>query len=213
MASRYRSGFSRVKRCSARAAFVVGAALGMVLAASGCGHGEPPAAPACVPDPERASRIAALLATRPEARDLGVQGAASAVCFADGPGTLHPGGVLVLPREVGDEEAAARLAHLLHHRRFGHGLVAFASLEGRDCGAAVEDALREEAAAHVLEMELRDALGVEEPRHPLGNQADILRLARSERADAVLSFLRAHPEGGEGYPPLGRDYRERCERE
>jgi len=207
MATRYRSLFSWVKRClgAARVALCLG-----TLGGLGCG-GESPAA--CVPDPQRATRIAALLAGRAEADDLDAQNAASAICFADGPGTLHPGGILVLPRDVGDEEAAARLAHLLHHRSFGRGLIALEPVAQASCAAAVEEALREEAAAHVLEIELRAALGVETPRYPLGGQADILRLARGDRAGAMLELLRSHPEGGEGYPPLARDYAERCQRE
>lgn len=210
MASRYRSPFSWVKRCGAARA----GALIATLTTSGCGPASASSsASACVPDPERAGRLVALLAGRAESRDLLDERAASAVCFADGPGTLHPGGVLVLPRGVGDAEGAARLAHLLHHQRHGRGLVALEPVDGSDCDRAVEEALREEAAAHVLEMELRDALGVEAPIHPLGLQTEVLRLARGERSEAVLAFLRAHPEGGEGYPPLGRDYRERCERD
>ncbi len=210
MATRYRSRFSWVKRCGRATATV---ALGMGVAGLGLGCGGQRTETACAPDPERASRIAELLEGRAEARELGAAGAASSICFADGPGTLHPGSVLVLPRDVADPEAAARLAHLLHHRRFGRGLVAFEPVDPDDCPAAVEEALREEAAAHVLEIELRAALGVETPRYPLGNYADILRLARTERGEAMLEHLRSHPEGGEGYPPLARDYAERCRRE
>jgi hypothetical protein len=120
--------------------------------------------------------------------------------------------VLELPADAPDDEAAARLVHLAHHVRHGRGLVAHAPLSG-PCEVLVHEALREEAEAHVLEMQVRTALGVNEPRRPFANEREVLAMPREARVAAVLVFLRAHPDGGGGYEPLGRDYAARCERE
>jgi hypothetical protein len=139
--------------------------------------------------------------------DLAGLGPAS-VCFGEAPGTLRPGPWAVLPRQAGDDEAAARLAHLAHHARHGRGLVAGQAPVGA-CAEAVDEALEEEAAAHVLEMEVQRVLGV---RSTFANADEVLALPPEARSAAVLAYLRAHPEGGDGYAPLGRDYAERCAR-
>lgn len=200
MPRRYRSAISWVKRALA----IVTCCL------SACGSAEPLATD-CTTDGARTRRVLDALAGVADAEVLGAAESGDAICFGDGAGTLRPGPVFVLPRDTSEEEAAARLVHLLHHVRRGRGLVAHEAVaDNADCDALVHEALVEEAQAHVLEMQLRRALGVESPRRPFANQAEILALPRASRADAVLAFLLAHPDGGGGYEPLARDYRERC---
>lgn len=195
--------FSRVKRG-------LGLSLGLVCGVTGCGSESLPAE--CRPDPPRAQRVAATLAGIADAEVLEPDALLGRVCFGPGAGTLWPGPVLALPADASDHEAAARLGHLAHHVRHGRGLVAHAPVSG-PCDALVEEALREEAEAHVLEMQLRDSLGVDPPRRPFVNEREVLAMPREARVEAVLTFLRTHPDGGGGYEPLGRDYAERCERE
>lgn len=205
MSARYRTAFSGVKRCAP--CWMVCFAL--AHACSGTAASTPTGAPGCTPDAERTARLTRLLAVEPAAAALVSPDVSASVCFAAGPGTLLNGTTLVLPSEAGDTETAARLAHLLHHVRHGRGLVAGAPIAG-SCEAAVDEALREEAAAHVLELSLRAAWSVGAPRRPFANAAEILSLPPEEREEALLAHLRAHPEGGGGYEPLGRDYLERC---
>jgi hypothetical protein len=165
-----------------------------------------------VRDRSRAARVIATLAGIADGEVLLGSDTAGQICFGSGPGTYLPGPVFSLPSDTSDEEAAARLVHLLHHARHGRGLVAGERVDAdENCDALVDEALREEAVAHVLEMQVRASLGVT-PTRPFVNEAAVLGLPGDARADAVLAHLRDHPEGGGGYEPLGRDYRERCGR-
>lgn len=182
------------------------------LALLGCGpRVELPAD--CVSAPERAERVVSSLGGIAGLEALVVQDARDRICFERGPGTLRPGPVFALPSDTSDEEAAARLAHLLHHVRHGRGLVARTAIPAdADCDALVDEALREEARAHVLEMEVRQALRVTHPSRPFDDESEVLALPGEARVERVLTFLREHPDGGGGYEPLGRDYRARCVR-
>jgi hypothetical protein len=205
MRTRYRTVFSRVKRA-------LGIAAALVCTITGCGTSAPSLPSGCVADARRAERVAERLSGIADAEVLRPDELLDRVCFGPGAGTLWPGPVLALPMDTSDDEAAARLTHLAHHVRHGRGLVAHAPLSG-PCGPLVEEALREEAQAHVVEMQVRASLGVNEPRRAFENERAILAMPRAGRVEAVLAFLRAHPDGGGGYEPLGRDYAERCERE
>lgn len=164
----------------------------------------------CVPDPARAGRVVEALAGIADAEVLLSDDTRAHICFSPGPGTLRVGGIFALPDDTSDDEAAARLVHLLHHVRHGRGLVTLAAPDRTDCDARVREALEDEAAAHVLEMQVRASLGVEQPVRPFANAAEVLAARREERVGIVLAFLTAHPDGGGGYEALGRDYRERC---
>jgi hypothetical protein len=186
----------------------------VLLALLGCGAqgtAHPDGCPEdCRPDPARATRVTALLRGVGRASALAEGIRPGSICFGEGPGTLRPGPWLVLPAGPDDAVAAARLGHLAHHARHASGLVAGASGEG-SCEEAVDAALREEAAAHALEIELHEALGVSEADR-FANADEVLALPPERREAAVLAYLRAHPEGGGGYAPLGRDYAVRCAR-
>ncbi len=202
MTARYRTVFWGVKRCAS------GSLVWLALA-HGCTGTPASAPPGCAPDAERTARLTRLLAEAPAAAALVSADVPARVCFAPGPGTLANGTTFVLPDDVGDAETAARLAHLLHHTRHGRGLVAGAPIAGT-CEAAVDEALREEAAAHLLELSLRAAWRVRAPTRPFANASEILALPVEAREEALFEHLRAHPDGGGGYEPLGRDYLERC---
>lgn len=209
MPSRYRSAFSWVKRrggAALVASALVASALGST--AGGCGAEGGEVQPGCRRDEPRAERLLGLLARETRAAAL-LDGERPPVCFVDGPGVLVDGRI-ALPAREDDATVAARLAHLLHHARHGRGLVAGRDAPGRTCDEAVEEALAEEAAAHVLELELQAALGAA-PSRPFENAAEILALPGDARVEALLAYLRAHPDGGGGYEPLARDYRARCQ--
>ncbi|MBX7195021.1 MAG: hypothetical protein K1X94_23405 [Sandaracinaceae bacterium] len=201
MRARYRTVFSVVKRGRPL--------LAALLCVCACERPDPPAPLplACSPEPTRTARLLARLTAAGQVvgDDLGPR-----ICFAAGAGTVWPGQVISLPSDWADDPTAARLAHLLHHVREGRGLVAHEPRAGRDCEALVEEALREESRAHVVEMEVRATLGVTDPARRFVNEDEILGLPPTERAAAELAYLEAHPDGGGGYEPLGRDYRTRC---
>lgn len=201
MPRRYRSAISWVKRALAFVACALVAC------------GAEPLASDCTTDDARTRRVLDALSAVADAEVLGAAASGDAICFGEGAGTTRPGPVFVLPTDTSDEEAAARLVHLLHHARHGRGLVAHEPIAAAaDCDALVREALEEEAQAHVLEMQVRRAIGVDRPRRPFVNQAEILALPREAREAAVLAFLLAHPDGGGGYEPLARDYRAQCAR-
>ena len=200
MPRRYRTAISRVKRALLLLPWLYACESPVALPSG------------CVRDASRARRVIDTLAGIADGEVLLRSDTAGQICFGSGPGTYLPGPLFSLPSDTSDEEAAARLVHLLHHARHGRGLVAGERVPANeDCDALVDEALREEAIAHVLEMQVRESLGVT-PARPFVNEASVLALPRDARADAVLAHLRDHPEGGGGYEPLGRDYRERCGR-
>ncbi len=199
MRTRYRSAFSWVKR---------GTAAGLlVLCASAC-SASPSPPPGCAVDRARAARVLDTLAGIADAEGLVTEGVEAHLCFASGVGTVWPGGVIALPSDLDDAPAAARLVHLAHHVRHGRGLVAHEPRGGRDCERLVDEALDDEAAAHVVEMQVRATLVLSPSRY--ANEREILALPRPSRAAAVRAFLDAHPGGGGGYEPLASDYRARC---
>ncbi len=206
MPRRYRSAISWVKRAGTkfRAAGLASFASSALVACSSAVE----LPDDCRPDAARAARVVDALAGVADGEVLVRADTAAQICFGEGAGTLRRGPVFVLSAEASDDESAARLVHLLHHARHGRGLVAGDAVSAdADCDALVLEALREESVAHVLEMQVRRSLGVE---RAFANQAAVLALPRAERADAVLTYLREHPDGGGGYEPLARDYRERC---
>jgi hypothetical protein len=124
--------------------------------------GAPPAAPGPCPsgfatDPARARTIETRLSADAEARTLLHESAGAVICFGSGvePG-ITPEGTILLPLDMPEPHAAARTAHLLHHRRAGSPL---AGPPAGDCAEWVEQALAEEARGHALELRLLAAAG------------------------------------------------------
>lgn len=179
------------------------------LMVGACGHEAAEVAPAPAPvcpdgfaaTPARTGRIEQRLGTTTEGRRLlELRPAETAVCYGPvAPSVVTLDEVLLVDERLGDDEAAARVAHLLMHVVEGNPL----RLDGPgDCETKVTAALVAEGAALALEVQLRDTFGVTEPVGPLP----------FERADpaAIAGWLHDHPEGAEGVAPLGRDYRDRC---
>jgi hypothetical protein len=119
------------------------------------------------------------------------------LCFGPGiePG-VTPDGAVLLPRELPEAEAAARVAHLVHHRLPGSPL---AAPEG-DCARWVGRALDEEAEAYALELRLLRAAGA---------RSSLLFAEDAQRSE-IRRWLGDHPEGGGGVPALAIDYAARC---
>ena len=179
------------------------------------GAGSPPPCPRGFVDrPGLAARLEARLRALPEGPALlrAVPAGSARWCFgAIDPSVVTVERVLLLDASLPEEEAAARAGHLLSHLR--DGLPLPATIErGADCDALTRTALRREARAHVLEAELREALGLPPDRYGF---EPALRAAsgRRRREEVVHAYLVAHPEGGPHLDGLARSYAARCARE
>jgi hypothetical protein len=176
----------------------------------------PPSAPratACsqhlFEDGVRTRAIQSLLSTDPEASALLASSAGRVtLCFGavDEP-SVTSDGALLLEASQPAPEAAARVAHLLHHRRAGSPL---AGRPSGDCARWVEAALDEEAQAHALEIRLLVAAG-----RPAGFPfaAEAWAAPEDQRVDIIHRWLREHPAGFGGVPALATSYQSRCVRE
>jgi hypothetical protein len=130
------------------------------------------------------------------------------ICFGStAVSTITNDGVVLLDRELGEREAAARLGHLLAHAVEG---MPMAHPRARDCDAQVDEALVQEASALALELRLRRALGVTEPRLAYAFEDDFWRAPVAGREPLLLDYLRAHPDGAPGLDGLLSGYRRRC---
>jgi hypothetical protein len=130
------------------------------------------------------------------------------ICF--GPAavsSITTEGVVLLDRELGELEAAARLGHLLAHAVEG---MPMAQPRAGDCDAQVEEALVQEARALALELRLRRALGVTERRLPYAFEDAFWRSPTAGRERLVLEYLHAHPDGAPGLDGLASGYSRRC---
>jgi hypothetical protein len=210
-------------------ALTLAAALALAPALS-CRAGDPPRpCPArFAPDPARASLLVVLLRTAPEGASIldRFQGApASVICFgpshrpglradeppyAPGPmavSSITTEGTVLLDRELGEREAAARLGHLLDHAVEG---MPMAHPRAGGCDAQVEEALAQEARALAIELRLRRALGVAGPRIAYAFEDAFWRAPAEAREPLVLDYLRAHPDGAPGLDALASGYARRC---
>ncbi len=140
--------------------------------------GRPPSCPAGFDErPSRARNHARRLAADDEARAL--PGTADfALCFRAGAEAGITSGAILLPDEMPDERAAARVAHLLHHRVPRSPLL---ETPTTDCAAWVERVRQEEEAAHALEARMLARAGLDEERSFDGER---LAAAYAARCDA-----------------------------
>ena len=163
-------------------------------------------------DPPRAAQVMERLRSTAEGERLfSRRPQFSAICFgAHRPSVVRSDGVVLLDSSLSQGEGAARLAHLLLHRA-GASPYPAPLPEGADCDQVVEQALRAEAKALVLECAVRRRLGVVATNHAFEFETS---LASSEDPEQeVFEYLVAHPAGGPGIDALGASYRTRCERE
>lgn len=149
-------------------------------------------------DPARAAVILARLPAQ-----LGAP--TGTICFvAAGDAGITRNGVLLLPSELGDIEAAARVAHLAQHRRSGSALLG----PRRDnCERWLEEALDEEARAYALELAILESAG-EGSRVPFA--AEAMATPAEARVAVIRRWLHAHPGGGGDVPPLAASYAAWC---
>lgn len=166
-----------------------------------------------VRDPERAERLMAVLERAPAGAALSpLLARTEGMCFSpDAIDVVTTERVLLLSTRSTDEEAAARIGHLLVHVRDGLPL---GDLQpGADCDAEVERALRLESVAYVTEVRLQAALGARPTLRRFEFEGAIAPLDDAAAAEHVLSYLRAHPTGAPGIDGLAAGYRTRCETE
>lgn len=157
----------------------------------------------------RAARVvAALRATDEGARWLRRLGQTEVrLCFGavDVP-VVTEDRALLLDARTDDAECAARVGHLVAHVVEGMPMPARIEADA-DCPALVDRALVAEAEAYAVELRLRRALGLTEPRYEF--EADFHASPQQGEA-TILAYLRAHPEGGPGLDGLGAAYAQRC---
>lgn len=131
-----------------------------------------------------------------------------AICFDEAEtGTLRGDDLVVLPSAWTDEENAARLAHLLVHWVRGPRWPAVASGD-TDCEDLVARTMDVEVEAHVVELELRRALGVSQHRDGLGMQGEYWSVPPAERRAVVARFVNGSGQASS----LRQQYAARCRR-
>ncbi|MGC4093164.1 MAG: hypothetical protein QM756_35805 [Polyangiaceae bacterium] len=127
----------------------------------------------------------------------------SCACFGDGESIGVEGRAIYLPSAWARPEQAARAAHLALHR----AEPPWSNGEG-PCQARVEHAVQLEAAAHVLEVNARRALGVTGARYPF--ERELAQVPRAERVRWLRDYFWAHPQAEEGRLGIVPSYRQRC---
>jgi len=192
--------------------------LALAMLPIGCG-GQAAAdarAPTCPPgsqiDAARTAALGVRLARHPEgARLLSQAGGLRTVCYgALRHSVITEEGVVLLRSDLGQAEAAARFAHLLHHRVEGMPTIDDPA-DGRGCDERVAEALDREARALALELSLRQSFGVQRPVVRLGVEGRFREAEEGVRLALLRDWLEAHPDGAQGLDALATGYRRRCE--
>ncbi len=132
------------------------------------------------------------------------------ICFGRiGVSSVTTSGVVLIRDTLGTEEAAARVGHLLSHVANGLRVEPGPGAE-ESCEAITDHALAAEAAALSLELVLRRALGVSDPRVRFAFEDDFWAAPEDTREALVLAHLRAFPDGAPGIDALASGYARRC---
>jgi len=186
------------------------------LVVCACRESEP-RAPACpdgfVADAARATRIFHALERDPEGAKL-IDEARSRGAITSCFGSMEVSAVttervVLFDEQLGDEEAAARLGHLIEH--VVEGLSA-EKRDGETCEEVVRRALAHEAAALSRELRLRRALGVGAAKIRYELEEAFWAAQPDDREALVLAYLEAHPNGAPGIDALAAGYAQRCRR-
>jgi hypothetical protein len=172
---------------------LVALALALALAATGAylwlrpSRGAAATCPAGhVIDPARSKALWARLAQVPEGAALIERSEREpAMCFGPAqPSVVSGGGLLLLDARLADDEAAARVGHLVSHVLQGDQLDPEAPAAVADCEAFGASALAAEKRAHALELRLLRAL-----RALSGSTADAEPDARAMASAVAAAYL------------------------
>jgi transcriptional regulator of met regulon len=162
-------------------------------------------------DPARAQRIRTLLGrARAGLSLLERERTPLPICFAEVPvPSITTERTITLDERDSDAENAARLAHLLLHAFEGAPLPDDFD-RSRSCASVVRDAVRAEARAHALELQLRRELGATRPRRSYAFERDYWGAPADRRLAVLESYFWAHPHGGGGLPAFVEELGRRC---
>lgn len=116
-------------------------------------------------------------------------------------------GVLLFDNTLANNEAASRLAHLLHHVADG---LSPTPKEGETCEKTVERLLQREADALALEITLRRTLAVHAPKISYEFETTFWQTPAEGRAPLLFAYLKDHPDGAPGIDALASGYERRC---
>jgi hypothetical protein len=116
-------------------------------------------------------------------------------------------GVIYFDNQLNESEGAARLGHLFMH--FANGMP-MSNPRPISCQAQVDEALRAEATALSLELQLRRELAVAKGRIEYQFEAPYWAAVPDERERLILDYLWAHPNGAPGIDALAAGYAKRC---
>jgi hypothetical protein len=161
-------------------------------------------------DPDRQTRLAELLRNAlprlptPDAQALAEAADLGTWCFGQR-SELQENGPLLLDESLGDDENAARAGHLLLHV-----LMPPWPESQAPCDERMAAALKAEAHALSLELELRQALGVASPKVAYAFASEHQQAAPDQRIPLIEKSLRQYPEGAPGIPGLAGAYAQRC---
>jgi hypothetical protein len=131
------------------------------------------------------------------------------VCFGEArTSSVTEAGVLLMDGRLDEARGAARAAHLVAH--LADGLPALARGKG-DCEARVSRLLAAEARALALELRVaRDLSAPPAEGGPFEVETVFWQAAPEAREAALVSYLRAHPDGAPGVDGLAAGYARRC---
>ncbi|MEZ4299449.1 MAG: hypothetical protein R3B70_31145 [Polyangiaceae bacterium] len=189
---------------------ILGAAL--TAGGAGCGADRPGRCPALFHEDARREEavMARLRGTAEGARVLDAWKGGTRVCFGEVKvSVVTEEGVLLMDASADDARQAARAGHLILH--LTDGLPALVR-GGGECERRVDSALALEARALSLELSLLEELKA--PPRPGGawEIEEVYRAAApAKREEALIGYLRSHPEGAPGVDGLVAGYTRRCE--
>lgn len=115
--------------------------------------------------------------------------------------------VIYFDHQLDESEGAAKLGHLFLH--FVDGMP-MSNPTPADCKAQVDEALRAEAAAFSLELQLRRELAVTTKKIVYEFDAQYWAAVPDARERLVFDYLQAHPDGAPGIDALAAGYAKQC---
>jgi hypothetical protein len=133
------------------------------------------------------------------------------LCFGSPrPPSVTLEGVVLLDRATSAAENSARVAHLLVHLTEGAPFDETRIGEGK-CSQLVGAAVRAEARALAMEVDVRESLEVTTPARAFGFEPDIYQVPRENRIENITEFLLDHPAGADNIIGYVNLYTRQCE--